>query len=141
MKYKTDEEKEYLESLLRQGTLEDRGKDYIIRKPFAVEHPLVLDKTLIVPSYWTMDTGKPIKFYPTKDEDHWVLLLVSPVKSNYVITWKINTSWLYIIHGIFNKNNLSTGRDKVSEVWLWRISNCDQSVLCWLSKMRQTSIC
>ena len=62
-------EKEYLQSLLIEGILEERGGDYIIRKPFTVEHPLFLDKTLTLPSDWTMRCGDIPRFYPTKDEE------------------------------------------------------------------------
>lgn len=62
-------EKEYLQSLLTQGILEERGDDYVIRKPFTVERQLFLNKTLLVPSDWTMRCGDKPRFYPTKDEE------------------------------------------------------------------------
>jgi len=67
-----EEEKEYLESLLRQGILEYVGEESItIRRPFAVTGPLNLNnKLLIIPIHWAMDCSEnPTKFYPIKDKE------------------------------------------------------------------------
>jgi len=60
-----------LEELVSEGYLIETSTTYEIAKPFAVTEPLTLDKTLVLPSNWTMDcTGSYPNFYKSNTKPY-----------------------------------------------------------------------
>jgi len=58
-----------LKELLNEGYLIETPTEYLIDKPFTITKPITLDKTLVSPPGWTMETSKSYtKFYKSKEQ-------------------------------------------------------------------------